>query len=59
MSLKEFNVNLFIFNCVTSNFGFPKNISFARRTAVYGGASLVSDFKLIRENDDLLSSTRR
>ena len=54
-------MNLFIFNCLTSNFCFPKHISFARQmtTTVYERALLVMDFKLTRENDDLLSSRHR
>ena len=49
------NINLFIFKCLTSHFCFLKNISRKQnRTAVYGRASVVLDFKLTRENDDLL-----
>ena len=55
------NINLFIFNCLTSNFCFPKNMYFARRERLFmdARASVVSYFKLTRENDDLLSSRRK
>ena len=53
------DINLFIFNCLTLSklFLLSKNHIFVKqkRTAVYGRASLVSDFKLTWENDDLLS----
>ena len=52
------NINLFIFNLFDLKFLFFENHIFRKqkRTAVYGRASLVSDFKLTRENDDLLFS---
>ena len=52
------NINLFIFNLIDVKFLFSENHIFRKqtRTAVYGSAPLVSDFKLTRENDDLLSS---
>ena len=55
------NINLFIFNCLTSNFYFLKKNVFRKkeRTAVYERAFVVLDFKLIRENDDLLSSRHK
>ena len=48
---KTSNINLFIFNCLNSNFCFPKNISFATRTegCLYTCA-LSFDFELAREN---------
>ena len=56
-SYLTWTTNLFIFNCFTSNFCFRKNIfRKQKRTAVYGRASVVSDFKLTRENNDLLSA---
>ena len=43
-------INLFIFNCLTSNFHFPKHIfGKQNRTAVSGRVSLVLDFKLTRK----------
>ena len=63
-------INLFIFNCLTSDiykfvhiqlfdvkFLFSENhiLCKQKRTAVYWRASLVSGFKLIQKNDDLLS----
>ena len=49
------NVNLFIFSCLTSNFCFSKNkFRKQKRTAVYERATVVSDFNLTRENDNLL-----
>ena len=36
-------------------FLFPKNNVIDKRMTVYGRVSLVSHFKLIQENDDLLS----
>ena len=54
------NINLFIFNCLTSNFCFRKNVfGTLKKTAVCGLASVFSDFKLTRENDDLLPSRRK
>ena len=51
------NINLFFFNCFTSNFCFEKRIFYKQnRMTVYGRASLVPDFKLTRENNNLLSS---
>ena len=42
---------------MTSNFCFKKRIFCKQnRIPVYGRTSLVSDFKLTRENDDLQSS---
>ena len=65
-------INLLIFNCLTLTinlfinlfyvkFLFSKNHIFCKqkRTAVYGRASLVSDFELTRKNDDLLSSRHK
>ena len=51
------NINLFIFNLFDVKFLFSENHIFRKqkRTAVYGPASVVLDFKLTRENDDLLS----
>ena len=58
-------MNLFIFNCLTSNFCFPENIFFASRreqedkkeeeNGYLWTRILSSDFKLTQENDDLLS----
>ena len=43
-----------------SNFCFSRIISFAnRRERLFEDASLVSDFKLNQENDDLLSSRHK
>ena len=54
------NINLFIFNCLTSNFCFLRNIFHKqKRTAAGGCASVFLDFKLTRENDDLLSSRHK
>ena len=60
-NLLTLNRNLFIFNLFAIKFLFSKNHIFRKqqRTAVYGRASLVSDFKLTRENDDLLSSRHK
>ena len=51
------NINLFILNCLTLNFLFSEKHIFCKekRTAIYGRLSAVSDFKLTRKNDDLLS----
>ena len=51
------NINFFMFNLFDVKFLFSENQIFRKqkRTAVYGRVSLVSDFKLTRENDDLLS----
>ena len=51
------NINLFIFNLFDVKLLFSENHTFRiqNRTAVYGRASLVSDFKLTQKNDDLLS----
>ena len=54
------NIKLFIFKLFGVKYLCPKNHVFRKqnKTAVYGlmdVASLVSDFKLTRENDDLLS----
>ena len=63
-------INLFIFNCLTLNVNlsifilfdikllFSENHIFRKqkRSAVFGRSSLISDFKLTRENYDLLSS---
>ena len=70
INCQAYFINLFIFTCLTLNiylfsfnlfdvkFLFSENHIFRKQTrlAVYGCASLVSDFKLTRENDDLLSS---
>ena len=56
------NITLFIFNNLFDvKFLFSKNHIFRKQktTAVYGRASLDSDFKLIRANDDLLSSRHK
>ena len=55
------NVNLFIFNLCDVKFLFSEShiCRKQKRTAVYWRASLVSDFKLNRENDDLLSSRHK
>ena len=55
-------INLFIFNCLKSNFCFRKNISFARRKELLfmdARASLVLDCKLPRENDDIIFLIQR
>ena len=46
---------MFIFNFLTSNFCFSEKHIFRKqkRMAVYGRASLTSDFKLTLENDDI------
>ena len=63
-------INLFIFNCLTLYVNlsifilfdikllFSENHIFRKqkRSAVFGRSSLISDFKLTRENYDLLSS---
>ena len=50
-------MNLLIFNLFDVKLLFSKNHIFdkQKKTAVYGRASLVSDFKLTQKNDDLLS----
>ena len=58
------NIKLFIFKLFDVKFLFSENHVFRKqkRTAClwsYGRASLVSDFKLTRENDDLLSSRHK
>ena len=55
------NINLFIFNLFDVKYLFSENYIFCKqkRMAVYGLASLVSDFKLTWENDDLLSSRHK
>ena len=54
------DINFLIFNCLTSLFVFRKQIfRKQKRTAVYGRDSLVSDFKRIRDNEDLLSSRHK
>ena len=58
------NIKLFIFKLFDVKFLFSKNHVFCkqRRTACswsYGRASLVSDFKLTRENDDLFFETNK
>ena len=55
------NINLFIFNLFDVKFSFSKNPIFQKqkRTAVYGLASLVSDFKLTQKNDDMLFSRHK
>ena len=52
------NIKLLIFKLFDVKFFFSENHVFRKqkRTTVHGPASTVSDFKLIRENDDLLSS---
>ena len=55
------NISLFNFNCLSSIFCFPKNIFFRKqkRTDVHGRASLFSGVQLNLENDDLLSSRHK
>ena len=55
------NISLFNFNCLTWNFCFPKNIFFRKpkRMDVYGRGSSVSGVQLNLENDDLLSSRHK
>ena len=55
------NISLFNFNCLSSIFCFPKNIFFSKqkRTDVHGRASLFSGVQLNLENDDLLSSRHK
>ena len=54
------NIKLFIFSCLNSIFFFPNTyICKQKRTTVCGHASIFSDFKLIWENDDLLSSRHK
>ena len=58
------NIKLFIFKLFDVKFLFSENHVFRKqkRTAClwsYGRASLVSDFKLTRENDGLLSSRHK
>ena len=50
------NINLFIFNFFDVKFWFSENHIFRKqkKTAAYGRAFFVSNFKLTRENDDLL-----
>ena len=54
----KFNIKLFIFKLFDVKFLFSENHVFRKqkRTAVYGLVPLALDFKLTRENDDLLSS---
>ena len=58
MNCQIYFINLFIFNLLDFKFLFPKSHIFRKqkRTGVCGSESLISDFKLTRENDDLLSS---
>ena len=55
------NISLFNFNCLSSIFCFPRNIFFRKqkRTDVHGRASLFSGVQLNLENDDLLSSRHK
>ena len=50
------NINLFIFNFFDVKFWFSENHIFRKQkeTAAYGRAFFLSNFKLTRENDDLL-----
>ena len=51
------NIKLFIFDLFDAKFLFSENHIFRKqkRAAVYGRASVVSYFKLTREDDNLLS----
>ena len=55
------NINLFILNLFDVKFLFSEYLIFPKQkgAAVYGHASLVSDFKLTPKNDDLLSSRHK
>ena len=49
-------INFFIFNCLTSNFCFPKNHIFRKQKRMtFSDVPLVLDCKLYGENSDLLS----
>ena len=60
-TLKSLLGNFFIFNFFDVKSLFSENHIFRKqkRTAVYGCGSLVLDFKLTPENDDLLSSRHK
>ena len=56
------NCHIEFMNCLTSNFCFPKNLSFASRRErlfIHERASLVLDFKLTQKYDDPLSSRHK
>ena len=61
ISCQIYLINLFIFNLFDVKFLFSKNPIFRKqkRIAVCGPASLVSDFKLTRKNDDMLFSRHK